>query len=150
MVSGTVYDRTDRAPSPRKVGEIFKGVSKGSDYEITPPPYLAWNSVIEISYPSIPPTDQDSIFDMAIWDMKYLGSRSKGDKYWEEAEQKFLAVETRPDGNVVFHARNNVTKSGRDWGTNKAILDKALEQAFYNPGIHKFQYRHHEAWHEAS
>lgn len=132
------------------VEEIFKGVSKGPDYEIKPPPRLAWDPVIEITYPSIPPTDPDSTVDIAIWDMKYLGHHSKGDKGWEEAEQKFLAVETKPDGNVVFHARKSVTKPEREWRINKDILDKALEEAFYNPRIHKFEYRHHEAWHEAS
>lgn len=106
-----------------------------------------------ITYPPISAVDQDSVFDIAMWDFKGLaGKRSspgrKGD--WEKAEQKFLAVESRPDGNIVFHARKSGTKSKQEWRASSDILDKALEEAFCNPRIYKFEYHHLVPWEESS
>ena len=106
-----------------------------------------------ITYPPIKPTDPDSLFDIILWDFKGLvGIRSGRERkgWWEEAEQKFLAVESRPDGNILFHARKSITKSKQEWRASSGILDKTLEEAFYNPRIYRFEYHHVVPWEESS
>lgn len=140
----------DRLPSPHNY-QCIHGDSMRLGYTVAPL-YDDWG-YRSITYPPISAIDQDSVFDIAMWDFKGLaGKRSspgrKGD--WEEAEQKFLAVESRPDGNIVFHARKSGIKSNQEWRISSDILDDTLEEAFSNPRIYKFEYHHLVPWEESS
>lgn len=96
---------------------------------------------LSYGYPDISLTDQDSTLERAIWDLE---RHERGD-FWD-TKLKFLGVETRPDGNIVFHTQ---VKSQTEiileqaWRRNPNILEEALEKAFNNPGTntHSFRFR---------
>lgn len=87
--------------------------------------------------------DPDSVFDTVHWDTESLGSskaRVRGsDSHYSE---KYTAVETCPDGTIVFHASwlGSTTIKATEWRTKdkKQLFDKALEKAYKNPGVNKY------------
>lgn len=90
------------------------------------------------------PKDPDSVFDSAEWDSKYIGFThlkygGGNDSHYSE---KFIAVETCPDGRIIFHAGwlGSTTIRVGEWRGNdrKDIFDKALEKAYRNPGTNKY------------
>lgn len=148
-------------PSPHTYSNIHgdEGFRERLGYTVAPL-YDDWG-YRSITYPSsISLSDKESVFDIVMWDFKnVVGQRECRDGTFDgafsEAEQRFLAVETRPDGNIAFHAGWLGTGSIKEsqWrGSNKKndIFDKALEKAFKHPGTHRFKYRYVRNWHEAS
>ncbi len=128
---------------------FIRGDSVRLGYTIAPLYYDG--GVRGITYPSVKPADQDSVFDIAMWDFKKVAESQECrdgtfDGYFSEGEQKFLAVETMPDGNIKFYTNPFImTTSIKEWrGTNKKndIVDKALEAAFNYHRSHRFRYRY--------
>lgn len=125
------------------------GLSTGSPGYTIAPLYDNWGYP-SITYPDIPhaSTAQGSVLDIAMWDFRNVAkNQGSGLRSWYIGEQKFLAVETRPDGVITFHAGTKVevsTKVGRE------SLDSVLERAFNRPGNHRFKYCYLEGWSESS
>lgn len=92
--------------------------------------------------------DPDSTFDTATWDAKDLRRWKKGTGgSYEYFTEKYIAVETCPDGTIVFHASwsGSTTIETAKWrtGNKEQLFDKALEKAYNNPGDHQYT-----VWHE--
>lgn len=115
-----------------KIGR--RGKSKGCDYDLNP------DLLLEIKYPNRSLTDPDGLLDVAVWDSEYLRHESRLEGTWDEARSKFLAVETRPDGDIVFYSSGlSRTIQEQVWRTNPKVLEEALEMAFNNPGSHNYR-----------
>lgn len=85
--------------------------------------------------------DPDSIFDIARWDKVKTGTLSDGKGgFYTHYPEKYIVVETCPDGTIVFHAgsRSSTTIPVVELRTNdkEQILDEALKKAFNDPGHH--------------
>lgn len=113
--------------------EVFRsrGKSIGPDY------VQDW-LVSPFKKPAISLTDPDSTLDITIWDIRYVGEQEY-DGHWSQGRSKFLAVETRPDGNVVFHSEGRETIQEHTWRTNPTILEEGLERAFSKPGTNEYK-----------
>lgn len=92
-------------------------------------------------------TDPDSTSIGFLRDVKKIGnyvgdvrerSHHGSRETWDIFEGKYFAVENRPDGIVIFHARRDITVPEPKWRNNIHILEDALEQAYNNPRIQKF------------
>ncbi len=86
--------------------------------------------------------DPDSVFDTVEWDHKSdHSSYRKGGGYYSHDSNKYIAVESCPDGRIVFHAGwfGSTTLQLTKWRTQdkEQILDKALDKAFNHPGVNK-------------
>lgn len=81
----------------------------------------------------------DSVFDTVHWDTADLGHSLHSEKY--------IAVETCPDGTIVFYAGwiGSTTIGLEKWrtGNKEQLFEKALEKAYKHPGINKYS-----VWHE--
>lgn len=97
-------------------------------------------------------TDPDSVSIGIVWDELQKGTKSapipKGVsrehgtmEQWSEFEGKFFAVETLPDGNIIFHTRRDITVPEQKWRIDKGVVDAALEQAFNSPRTQKYNGR---------
>lgn len=73
-------------------------------------------------------------YDAEVRERNDHGSREK----WDIFEGKYFAVENRPDGIVIFHARRDITVPEPKWRNSKDILEESLGQAYNNPRIQKF------------
>lgn len=73
-------------------------------------------------------------YDAEVRERSDHGSREK----WDIFEGKYFAVENRPDGIVIFHARRDITVPESKWRSSKDVLEESLEQAYNNPRIQKF------------
>lgn len=100
------------------------------------------------------PSDQDSMFDVLDWHSRIVvqGRESKDANFfgtYSIYERKFIAVETRPDGDIKFHAGwfgSTVKRSS--WSGNKnrgELLDQALESAFHHPRTYLLKINHIKA-----
>lgn len=92
--------------------------------------------------------DPDSVFEWAQWDIKHCGNSGVKSGWNEHFSEKYIAVETCPNGTIVFHGgwRSSTTIPLTKWRDNKnreLIFDKALEKAFKNPKIHRFSVYHY-------
>ena len=90
--------------------------------------------------------DPDSVFDTAVWDAAYTKGfifPTQTNKLYEanSYSEKYIAVESCPDGAIVFHAGwlGSTTIRMQEWRTRdkEQLFDKALERAFKNPGFYK-------------
>lgn len=97
-------------------------------------------------------TDPDSVSIGIVWDELQKGTKSApiptgvSREYgkmeqWSEFEGKFFAVETHPDGNIIFHARRDITVPEQKWRSDKGVVDAALEQAYNSPRTQKYNGR---------
>lgn len=85
--------------------------------------------------------DPDSSLEIATWGKINLGIRKgAGYKLFDLIQQMFLVVETRPDGNIIFHAYKKVTIPTKRWRNKKDVLELALEQSFRKPGMYEYAY----------
>lgn len=92
--------------------------------------------------------DPDSVFDTVGWDYESHGfSKDKVMGSNSHHSKKYIAVESCPDGTIVFHGSwlGSTTIRVTDWRTNdrKQVFDKALEKAYKHPGIHRYS-----EWHQ--
>lgn len=103
--------------------------------------FTAYNKVPDLA------TDPDSASIGFLWEVKKIGSydaevRERSDhgsrEKWDIFEGKYFAVENRPDGIVIFHARRDITVPEPKWRNSKDILEESSEQAYNNPRIQKF------------
>lgn len=103
--------------------------------------FTAYNKVPDLA------TDPDSASIGFLRDVKRIGSydgevRERSDhgsrESWDIFEGKYFAVENRPDGIVIFHAKRDITVPEPKWKNNKGILEEALEQACNNSRIQKY------------
>lgn len=69
-----------------------------------------------------------SSVDSLTWD-SHIGS---GERY--SVSYSYIDVETKPEGDVLFHARESKIIKLREWKKNKNVFGKALKRAFNNPG----------------
>lgn len=85
------------------------------------------------------PADPDSVFDTISWDKK-----SHYKKDYES--EKFISVETCPDGKIIFHAGwfGSTTIPLEKWRSNnrESIFDSALEKAYNHPGTNRYTSYH--------
>lgn len=91
--------------------------------------------------------DSDSVFDIVLWDAtshNYAEAKRHGG--FSHHSEKYIAVESCPDGTIVFHGGWFVSTTIRitEWRTNakEQIFDKALEKAYTHPGVHGYSVRH--------
>lgn len=103
--------------------------------------FTAYNKVPDLA------TDTDSVSIGFLREVKKIGSydaevRKRSDhgsrEKWDIFEGKYFAVENRPDGIVIFHAKRDITVPESKWKNNKDIIEETLEQAYNNPRIQKF------------
>lgn len=117
-----------------------------------------WFSSATSDYRRLPAlaTDPDSLSFGIVWDETSKASKtarapigtyhggitqsahSSIIESWTEFEGKFIAVEAYPDGGIIFHARKDIRIPESNWKNSKDILDSALEQAYNNPRIQKY------------
>lgn len=91
-------------------------------------------------------TDPDSICDGIVWDRIKVGTGSVVVGSWEPEgtppqredvdifEDKFLVVESQPEGNIIFHGKRDLLVQETKWRNNDGMLEDALEQTYNNPG----------------
>lgn len=96
------------------------------------------------------PKDLAGAYDGVEWGLKYVGQvagqsqmnaegRSWYVPVWVDIhERKFIVTESRPDGNIVFHAAKDLLVLEPTWRKNRSILEDVLEQSFNNPGLRRF------------
>ncbi len=88
--------------------------------------------------------DPDSVFDTVRWDNKHAGYThpKHGGSSYSNYSEKCIAVESCPDGTIVFHGGfwASTTIRASEWRTKdkEQIFDKALEKAYKNPGVNLY------------
>lgn len=92
----------------------------------------------------------DSVSFGIVWDTVKKGIKKRsiplGDQArehgsiekWDEFEGKFIEVETQPSGNIILHARRDIIVPEPKWKTSRDALEDALEQAYNNPRIQRY------------
>lgn len=91
--------------------------------------------------------DPDSAFGVVHWDTEDLGSsRAKVMGSDTHHSEKYIAVETCPDGTIVFHAGwfGGTTIRLAEWRAEDKgqLFGKALEKAYKHPGINRYSVWH--------
>lgn len=87
--------------------------------------------------------DPDSVLDIALWDGVYTSGSSEVRVLVNATHysEKYIAVESCPDGTIVFHGnwRGSTTIRETEWRSEdkEQIFDRALEKAFKHPGFYK-------------
>lgn len=94
------------------------------------------------AYPVTSQENSDSVCEGVAWDKVYNVTSKKGYSYYENYSNKYITVETCPDGNIIFHGGlfGSTTVGPAVWRNNKSkemIFEKALEKAFSRPGVHR-------------
>lgn len=86
--------------------------------------------------------DPDSLIDTASWDEVYRGTSQIGYTYYRNYSRKCIAVETCPDGNIVFHGGlfGSTTIRVTEWRSNEKeqLFDKALKKAYKHPENYRY------------
>lgn len=76
-------------------------------------------------------TEPDSVFDSIIWGQRktpvYMRSPRKTNSY--------VSIATRPNGEIVFYAKEEILIPATDWRNDKDILERTLKQALNSPGV---------------
>lgn len=80
--------------------------------------------------------DGDSVAFSVTWGWHFNSSREVS------GSGKYFAIETCPDGAIVFHASwlGSSSVSQEKWRNNKKLLEVALERAYNRPRIHSWRY----------
>lgn len=92
--------------------------------------------------------DGDSAVFLVEWGWHYNYSRKLDGNHYIYPQKvsgsgKYFAIETCPDGTIVFHASRfgSSSVSQEKWRNNKELLEVALERAYDNHRIHSWKYR---------
>lgn len=118
---------------------LLRASGKAGLYDHTGP-----DGIGRVNYPTSPRIDAASVTDEVMWDRNRVGTghghpEATGYKTWEKWTAKFIATEILPEGDIIFHALKDTRVSLANWRSSKDIIENALERAFSNPRIHKYQ-----------
>lgn len=76
-------------------------------------------------------TEIDSVFDTITWGKLSMHSYRMRDP---RRGNYYVSVATRPTGEIVFYAKNEILVTEADWRNDRKILENTLEQASNLPG----------------
>lgn len=133
-----------------ELAEIIQGKCRG--YPTSGRYNYVWTDAPDFTKGQLPSLakDPDSVSFGVVWNTVKKGGKSRsipfGDQArehgsiekWDELEGKFIEVETQPNGNIIFHTRRDIIVPEPKWKTSRDILEDALEQAYNNPRIQRY------------